>query len=81
MKVYIEMDSMQFELMRFRKKYQLCSLAFAKRGVQYDRRVYAWKVVSTCLFESNDFNLHFNRLRLCGPYNTSHVFVIKIVYK
>ena len=46
MKVYIEGNNMQVELIRFRKISPLFAFTFAKQGIQRDRRVYAWKVIT-----------------------------------
>ena len=48
MKVYIERNNMQVELIRFRKKISpLFTFTFAKRGIQCDSHVYAWIVFTT----------------------------------
>ena len=47
MKAYIERNNMQVELIRFLKNISpLFTFTFAKRGIQRDPRVYAWKVVT-----------------------------------
>ena len=46
MKLYIERNNIQVELIRFRKKISTL-FTFAKRGIQRGRRVYAWEVVRT----------------------------------
>ena len=48
MKVYIERNNIQVELIRFRKNIDFVHVYVCeKRGIQCDRRVYAWKVVTT----------------------------------
>ena len=48
MKVYIERNNMQVELIRFRKKkLTLFSFAFAKRGIQYN-------IAQSITFEASD---------------------------
>ena len=47
-KVYIERNNKQVELIRFRKKISpLFTFTFAKLGIQRDSRVYAWIVITT----------------------------------
>ena len=56
MKVYIERNNMQVELIRFRKS-PLFTFTFAKRGIQCDRRVYVLEMCyNISLFDSKHFN-------------------------
>ena len=64
MKVYIEKNNMQVELIQFRTKIlPLFTFTFAKRGIQRDPRVYTWKVVPACSISSNSTIICYSSLR------------------
>ena len=69
MKVYIERNIMQVELIRFLKNISpLFTFTFARRGIKRDPRVYAWKVVT---IEACSIVIQFdNNVLLFTPFLT-----------
>ena len=78
-KVHIERNNKQVELIRFRKNIDSLTLETSKRILSRPTCLRMESRSNICLFDSNHFKLHFNRLFRIRFQHVSHV--VKIVYK